>query len=472
MDGLPSELPQDRWFWVWLSIFAIVLGTSPFIIWDWKQPFWGAFCGVVGLAGLLMLVRDRLMMAASKWPIRASLKVLAIVALSMLLGQLAGYDIYSRRAEVAPYPIRWWGYGLVLLLIALVMSTVLTKRKTSKLVIHSANYRAVKPGGDSRDVGEFLEKIISGDSLVFDIENHNFVIDGHNYVPKDPFTSEGKRLQITYSYGAEPRKTIVRYEHDRLVLPEDCEIQRLTDGIARTKQEAAEQIARLNMQSESDLFRSHQVSDQLRAEVRAAKLGTGGVKSGRLIERAVEAEALAVNIENIWDLYNNKKETLPRPLSAKALPAWEEHHQQQLFRFRTIYQWHINSVKKLDSGFHSKAIDHGFPNENEYADVKRNLEEHAKLLRQLAGTSMPDDATPNLYIEKHRLEDELETLENPEPPDSLKDKTFLQSTMFYDVRPATLQESYEARQKELRIRRLREQLKIIEEKLDAPSKGA
>jgi hypothetical protein len=356
-----------------------------------------------------------------------------------------------------------------------------------KLIIHSANYRAVKAGDETYDVSEFLRKIISGDSLVFDIENHNFVIADHNYVPKDPFTGERKRLQLTYSYGTELPRTIVRYEHGRLVLPEDCEIQRLTDEIARTKQEAAEQIARLNKQSESDLYRSHQVSDPLRAEARATedrtakavdqaptvKLETGGAKTGRLIERAVEAESLATNIENIWHLYNNKKETLPRPLSTKALPAWAEYHQEQLFRFRTIYQWHINSVKELDSGFHSKAIDHGFPNENEYVDVKRNLEEHAKLLRQLAGTLAPGDAMANLYAEKHRLEDELEALELPEPPSSLKDVPIgVLGAAMTALTPMTHSEQHQHEKRERRIRRIKDELKIIKERLDATSKGA
>jgi hypothetical protein len=56
-----------------------------------------------------------------------------------------------------------------------------------------------------------------------------------------------------------------------LVLPEDSEIQRLTDAIAQAKLEAAEQIARANKQNESDLYRSHQASDQLRAEAREAE---------------------------------------------------------------------------------------------------------------------------------------------------------------------------------------------------------
>lgn len=45
----------------------------------------------------------------------------------------------------------------------------------------------------------------------------------------------------------------------------------VADELARTKQEAVEQIARLPKQHESELYRSRQISDQLRGEIRAAK---------------------------------------------------------------------------------------------------------------------------------------------------------------------------------------------------------
>jgi len=237
-----QELPQDRWFWVWLSIFAVVLGTSPLIIWDWKQPLWGTLCGVIGLAGLLMLVRDRLMAAASKLTTSVSLKVLAVLILSMLLGQLMGYDIYHH-AKVAPSPIYWWGYGLALLLIAVVVSAALAENKEpSKLVIHSATYRAIENGGQTYDVADFLRMIISGDSLVFDIENDNFVFGHKNFVPHDPLRYKPKRLQVTYSYGDQPASPIVRYEHDRLVLPEDSMIKRLTNDVEQLKKQTVVRV--------------------------------------------------------------------------------------------------------------------------------------------------------------------------------------------------------------------------------------
>lgn len=48
-------------------------------------------------------------------------------------------------------------------------------KKTSKLVIHSANYSAWSGKGKRYDVTKYLRSLVTGDSLVFDpIENHSF----------------------------------------------------------------------------------------------------------------------------------------------------------------------------------------------------------------------------------------------------------------------------------------------------------
>jgi hypothetical protein len=166
---------------------------------------------------------------------------------------VTGYDIYDRHANgAASNGIAWWPYGSILLLVAAGVGLMAGRlRRTqpasvsaapsnnakgpSKLRIHSADYRAIQGGGQAYDVSEFLRKITSGDTLVFDIENHNFVIGDKNFVPNDPLFGVVKQLKVTYSYGAEPTVTIVRYEHDRLVLPEDSKIQQLTDEIVRLK---------------------------------------------------------------------------------------------------------------------------------------------------------------------------------------------------------------------------------------------
>ena len=141
----------------------------------------------------------------------------------------------------------------------------------SKLVIQSANYAAAEGGGKPYDVAECMRQMIAGDSLVLDIENHNFVVGKKNFVPHDPKTDSVKRLQVTYSYDGEPTLTIDRPEHGRIVLPEDFKTKQLSDEVERVKQEAADQIARLNKQHEADEYRSHQIRDDALSEVKRAE---------------------------------------------------------------------------------------------------------------------------------------------------------------------------------------------------------
>jgi hypothetical protein len=54
-------------------------------------------------------------------------------------------------------------------------------------------------------------------------------------------------------------------------LPDDTEVQRLTDEIARTKQETADQIARLTKQHDADEYKSHQIRDEALTELRTIK---------------------------------------------------------------------------------------------------------------------------------------------------------------------------------------------------------
>lgn len=160
--------------------------------------------------------------------------ILAVVALLLL----TAYDIHDRHVSGSPTLIPWWHYGPIVLGVAAVIWLLiggLPRKKLSKLVIHWANYRATENNGDVYEVDDFLRQIISGDSLVFDIENHNFVIGDKNFVPHDPLPFKPKRLQVNYSYRGQPALTIVRYEHGRLVLPEDSVIQWLTNEIDRLK---------------------------------------------------------------------------------------------------------------------------------------------------------------------------------------------------------------------------------------------
>lgn len=162
-----------------------------------------------------------------------------------------GYDIYDRHATTSSRAglVLVSAGGAAALAVLAFIAYRARQRQPSKLVIHSADYRAIENGGQVYEVSDFLRAIISGDSLVFDIENHNFVIGDQNFVPKDPLPFKPKRLQVTYSYGGQPASPIVRYEHSRLVLPEDTEIRRLKSDIEQIKQE--HETAKANDKQES-----------------------------------------------------------------------------------------------------------------------------------------------------------------------------------------------------------------------------
>ncbi len=91
----------------------------------------------------------------------------------------------------------------------------------SKLKILSASYAAIDGGGDKYDVADCMRRMIRGDSLVLDIENHSFVVDGRNLVPKDPKPYAKKLLRVEYSYSNGQTVKAERPEGHRLVLPED-----------------------------------------------------------------------------------------------------------------------------------------------------------------------------------------------------------------------------------------------------------
>jgi hypothetical protein len=125
--------------------------------------------------------------------------------------------------------------GLFLGIIALVLSVVipaiikfLGNRKKrhaeavpSRLVIQSADYRAIAQGGGICDVTECLQKMVKGDSLILQIENHSFIVDGNNYVPVDPYYGEVKRLRVVYYFDGGSPRVAERPEHTQIVLPED-----------------------------------------------------------------------------------------------------------------------------------------------------------------------------------------------------------------------------------------------------------
>jgi hypothetical protein len=214
------------------------------------------------------MLRDHRAATVIKWPIRVSLKILGVVALSIIVSQLIGHEIAGHRANGELSAVQWWLYGLILLLIAVVVSATLSKRKPSKLVIHRAVYAAGLPTGVSV-VDQLNNATRDGCAIVVD---HNL----GGLLPNDPASGVAKRLELEYSYGSDTRFRVSRTERPagevmRLVLPEDTEVQRLTDEIARTKQETATQIVQLNKQHEFEESRSRQSRDDTLAELRAMK---------------------------------------------------------------------------------------------------------------------------------------------------------------------------------------------------------
>lgn len=258
MGEQPTELPQDRWFWVWLSVFTILFGTSPFVIWQ-GHPWWGSACGVAGLAGLLILVRDRLKAGISRLPIRTLLKVFVVVALSVIVGQLLGYNIYNPHANpsliVPPVVVFVGTLGLVVLFLLLFVLVYLIKPRQSpienyapKLVIHRAVYAAGLPTEVS--VTDKLQNMVR-DGIAITVDG---TLGG--LLPHDPAFGVCKRLDMDYSYGSDTRFRVSRWERPpgeimRLVLPEDTEVKRLVSEAQRLTP-ATPKIVRLSDRVEYD----------------------------------------------------------------------------------------------------------------------------------------------------------------------------------------------------------------------------
>lgn len=96
-------LPQTRLFWVLLTIFGALFATGPFIF--FQSIGWGTFYTLLGLGGLIVLVRDRFKIAKERAqgvihriPIRNSLLFAAVVGISVLVGQMV-YTVFSLRAD-------------------------------------------------------------------------------------------------------------------------------------------------------------------------------------------------------------------------------------------------------------------------------------------------------------------------------------------------------------------------------------
>jgi hypothetical protein len=160
------------------------------------------------------------------WPALAAIVVVLAVGVTIGKLQLATSKPVGALAVSIPWTLA--------LLCAFFITYLLGRRRNelpSKLTIYSANYRAIEGGGDEYQVGECLARLVAGDGLVFQIENHNFVADGKNYVPNDPKGFKDKRLEVEYSFGSGQKITIERPEHALLVLPEDTFLKEQAESL-------------------------------------------------------------------------------------------------------------------------------------------------------------------------------------------------------------------------------------------------
>lgn len=171
------------------------------------------------------------------------------------------------------------------------------------------------------------------------------------------------------------------------------EVQWLTDEIARTKQETADQIARLNTQHESEEYKSRQSRDEALAELRASRpiRAEEDIKqiklAGVLESKAGHAEWLADELEKVWMEYNNQGKKLIRPLGVNTLPdPVKEWHEKRLWEFRVQYRTYVYAVRfHLPTDFDDTIVSPKAESRPiEYLDLKKELKEHANRLRVLA----------------------------------------------------------------------------------------
>ncbi len=91
---------------------------------------------------------------------------------------------------------------------------------SSRLFIESANYLSTEDRTRNVDVTECLRALVADDKLTLEIQNHNFIANGTNYVPKDPHTGEKKQLRVVYSFNNGPLQAVVEPEGAVLRLPQ------------------------------------------------------------------------------------------------------------------------------------------------------------------------------------------------------------------------------------------------------------
>jgi hypothetical protein len=179
-----------------------------------------SFLDYVALGFILPGAEELLRRPMTGWPIYAPALVLGLVALAFR-DRSPQLIAWMTSVFLSPKKLRSALIEIETLKQQLSDAQAAAQTKSSKLIIQSADYRAIAQGGNTCDVTECLRKMINGDTLILQIENHNFVVDGKNYVPEDPFYGQFKRLRVTYYFDGGSPVVIERPEHARIVLPED-----------------------------------------------------------------------------------------------------------------------------------------------------------------------------------------------------------------------------------------------------------
>jgi hypothetical protein len=94
------------------------------------------------------------------------------------------------------------------------------KTTQSKLYIQSAEYVSIDDPARRVIVTECLRQLVADDRLIFEVQNHNFVANGKNYVKEDPHPNHKKKLHVIYSFNGGPLREAIEREESILSIPQ------------------------------------------------------------------------------------------------------------------------------------------------------------------------------------------------------------------------------------------------------------
>jgi hypothetical protein len=188
-----------------------------------------------------------------------------------------------------------------------------------------------------------------------------------------------KYIDVTYVFPGRPKETIRRMQGQWVTLPEDqgtkFEMATLSKDMSAKEKELEGVRERLER-----YFKAYPSNLKMTGE------------SAVLFEYAANAKDLFDLLETVWHHWSNEGHTLIHPLSSDALRKeikdWSgdgviaiTHELQQ---FWTLYRNHIALVRSRFPKFTSQVMTTGYPSEDEYVVVRRNLQRHQELLSELA----------------------------------------------------------------------------------------